>query len=47
MKARFRTLFIGDCHLGSSGAQAAQLTRVLKHVECDEIYLVGDIIYMW
>jgi UDP-2,3-diacylglucosamine pyrophosphatase LpxH len=47
MKARFRTLFISDCHLGSSGAQAAQLARVLKHVECEEIYLVGDIIDMW
>jgi len=47
MKARFRTLFISDCHLGSSGAQAEQLARVLKHVECDEIYLVGDIIDMW
>jgi UDP-2,3-diacylglucosamine pyrophosphatase LpxH len=47
MKARYRTLFISDCHLGSNGAQAEQLARVLKHVECDEIYLVGDIIDMW
>ena len=47
MKARYRTIFVSDCHLGSSGAQAEQLARLLKHVECDSIYLVGDIIDMW
>jgi UDP-2,3-diacylglucosamine pyrophosphatase LpxH len=47
MKARYRTLFISDCHLGSNGAQADALARFLKHVEADEIYLVGDIIDMW
>lgn len=47
MKARYRTLFISDCHLGSSGAQAEQLARYLKHVECETVYLVGDIIDMW
>ncbi|MFZ4751350.1 MAG: UDP-2,3-diacylglucosamine diphosphatase [Phycisphaerales bacterium] len=47
MKARYRTLFISDSHLGSNGAQAEQLARFLKHVECEEIYLVGDIIDMW
>ena len=47
MKARFRTLFISDSHLGSNGAQAEQLARFLKHVEADEVYLVGDIIDMW
>jgi UDP-2,3-diacylglucosamine pyrophosphatase LpxH len=47
MKARFRTLFLSDCHLGSGGAQAEQLARVLKHVDCDAIFLVGDIIDMW
>ena len=47
MKARYRTLFISDCHLGSNGAQAEQLARYLKHVECEEIFLVGDIIDMW
>lgn len=47
MKARYRTLFISDSHLGSNGAQADALARFLKHVEADEIYLVGDIIDMW
>ena len=47
MKLKVRTLFLSDCHLGSSGAQAEQLARALKHVECESIYLVGDIIDMW
>ena len=47
MKARFRTLFISDCHLGSSGAKAEELARFLKQVECDTVYLVGDVIDMW
>jgi len=47
MKARYRTLFISDCHLGSSGAKAEQLARFLKQVECDTVYLVGDVIDMW
>jgi UDP-2,3-diacylglucosamine pyrophosphatase LpxH len=47
MKARYRTLFISDCHLGSGGAKAEQLARFLKHVECDTVYLVGDVIDMW
>ncbi len=47
MKARYRTLFISDCHLGSSGAKAEELSRFLKQVECDTVYLVGDVIDMW
>jgi UDP-2,3-diacylglucosamine pyrophosphatase LpxH len=47
MKARFRTLFISDCHLGSSGAKADELARFLKQIECDTVYLVGDVIDMW
>ena len=47
MKARYRTLFISDCHLGSSGAKAEELTRFLKQIDCDTIYLVGDVIDMW
>jgi len=47
MKARYRTLFISDCHLGSSGAKAEELARFLKQVDCDTVYLVGDVIDMW
>jgi UDP-2,3-diacylglucosamine pyrophosphatase LpxH len=47
MKARYRTLFISDCHLGSGGAKAKELARFLKQVDCDTVYLVGDVIDMW
>ena len=42
-----RTLFISDVHLGSGGAQAEHLGRLLARIECRKLYLVGDIIDMW
>ncbi|MGB0747811.1 MAG: UDP-2,3-diacylglucosamine diphosphatase [Magnetospiraceae bacterium] len=44
---RFRTLWISDIHLGTSGCQAAQLLDFLKHTECETLYLVGDIVDGW
>jgi UDP-2,3-diacylglucosamine pyrophosphatase LpxH len=46
-RPRFRTVWISDAHLGSSGAQADELAYFLKHVSCEQLYLVGDIIDMW
>lgn len=47
MRTRFRTIWISDTHLGSSGAQAEELAYLLRHVACEHLYLVGDIIDMW
>jgi len=47
MKLKYRTIFISDTHLGSKGARAADLSQFLKHVRCEKLYLVGDIIDMW
>lgn len=47
MRTRFRSVWISDTHLGTRGAQAHELARFLKHIECDHLYLVGDIIDMW
>lgn len=47
MRTSFRTIWISDTHLGSSGAQAAELAYLLKHIDCQQLYLVGDIIDMW
>lgn len=47
MRARFRTVWISDTHLGTPGCRAEDLSRFLKQVECDRLYLVGDIIDMW
>lgn len=46
-KRRFRTIFISDTHLGTSGCNADLLFDFLKSVECDTLYLVGDIIDGW
>lgn len=47
MRARYRSVFISDVHLGSGGSRAAELAALLKRVECEHLYLVGDIIDMW
>lgn len=43
----YRTVWISDVHLGFKGCQADALVRFLKTVECEQIYLVGDIIDIW
>ena len=44
---RYRTLWISDVHLGTSGCKAEFLVDFLKHNECEKLYLVGDIIDGW
>jgi UDP-2,3-diacylglucosamine pyrophosphatase LpxH len=44
---RFRTVWISDLHLGTPGCQARALLDFLKQVECETLYLVGDIIDGW
>jgi UDP-2,3-diacylglucosamine pyrophosphatase LpxH len=46
-KVRFRTVWISDTHLGSRGCQADLLARFLKRLDCDRLYLVGDIVDFW
>jgi UDP-2,3-diacylglucosamine pyrophosphatase LpxH len=43
----YRTIWISDVHLGTSGCQAHYLLHFLKHNEADTLYLVGDIIDGW
>ena len=47
MKLRYRTVFISDTHLGSRSCQARDLVRFLRCIECETLYLVGDIIDFW
>jgi UDP-2,3-diacylglucosamine pyrophosphatase LpxH len=42
-----RTAFISDIHLGTRGCQAELLLDFIKHLECESLYLVGDIIDGW
>ncbi|WP_408015286.1 UDP-2,3-diacylglucosamine diphosphatase [Sandaracinobacteroides hominis] len=46
-RLRFRTVFISDTHLGTSGCNAELLFDFLKSIECETLYLVGDIIDGW
>jgi len=44
---QFRTIFISDVHLGTSGCQAKRLLEFLKATESDKLYLIGDIVDGW
>lgn len=44
---KVRTVFISDIHLGTPGCQAAALLDFLRTVECETLFLVGDIIDGW
>lgn len=44
---RMRTVWISDIHLGTPGCQAEALLDFLRSIECDTLYLVGDIIDAW
>lgn len=43
----FRTVFVSDVHLGTSGSSARALVEFLRGVECETLYLVGDIVDGW
>ena len=44
---RVRTVWISDLHLGTAGCQARALLAFLRTIECQTLYLVGDIIDGW
>ncbi len=43
----YRTVWISDTHLGSRGSEAGKLAWFLKHVRCERLYLVGDVVDFW
>ncbi|WP_431271534.1 hypothetical protein [Dankookia sp. P2] len=43
-KSRYRTIFLSDVHLGTRGSRSDFLLNFLRRTECDQLYLVGDII---
>ena len=46
-RLRLRTVWISDLHLGTPGCQAVALLDFLRSVECETLFLVGDIIDGW
>ncbi|MFZ4503702.1 MAG: UDP-2,3-diacylglucosamine diphosphatase [Methylovulum sp.] len=47
MALHFRTIWLSDTHLGTRGCKAEELRDFLDNVECETLYLVGDIIDLW
>jgi len=45
--AAYRAVFISDIHLGTRGCQAELLLDFLRHITCEHLYLVGDIVDGW
>lgn len=43
----YKSVFISDTHLGSKHCNAEALLKFLKEVECQNLFLVGDIIDLW
>ena len=44
---KYKTIFISDIHLGTHGCQADALISFLKTNECENLYLIGDIVDGW
>jgi UDP-2,3-diacylglucosamine pyrophosphatase LpxH len=46
-KTFYRTVFISDTHLGTRGARSDFLVDFLRRTDCENLFLVGDIIDGW
>lgn len=46
-KRKYRTVWVSDIHLGTRGCNAALLLDFLRTIECETLYLVGDIVDGW
>ena len=46
-RTHYRAVFLSDFHLGFRGCKAKQLLSFLKSIECDYLYLIGDIFDMF
>jgi UDP-2,3-diacylglucosamine pyrophosphatase LpxH len=44
---RYRSVWVSDVHLGTRGCRADFLLDFLRSVECDHLFLVGDMVDLW
>ena len=44
---QYKSIFLSDIHLGFNGCQNEKLEHFLSSVDCENLYLVGDIIDFW
>jgi len=47
VQQRLRSVWISDVHLGSKDCRADYLLDFLRRVECETLYLLGDIVDFW
>ncbi|GAB4160347.1 MAG: UDP-2,3-diacylglucosamine diphosphatase [Planctomycetota bacterium] len=47
MKTEFRSVWISDLHLGTRWTNVDALSRFLATLQCENLYLVGDIFDFW
>ena len=46
-KKYYRTIWISDTHLGTSGCKSSMLLEFLKETDSEYLFLVGDIVDGW
>lgn len=46
-KLSYRSVFISDLHLGAKDSKAREVVDFLKHINCEHLYLNGDIVDGW
>lgn len=46
-RLKYKTLWLSDIHLGFKDCRADYLLDFLANVECETIYLVGDVVDLW
>ena len=46
-KRKYRSIWLSDIHLGYRGCKADYLLHFLHSVECENLFLVGDIFDIW
>lgn len=47
LRKHYHTIVLSDIHLGTSYSKVAEVSKFLKHVDCDRLILNGDIIDGW
>lgn len=46
-RIKYRSVFISDLHLGFRGCNSKALLLFLKSIECDNLFLIGDVFDFW
>ena len=46
-RLHYRTVFLSDIHLGFKDCRADYLLEFLNSIDCDTLYLIGDIVDLW